>query len=292
MYLNRWISFCKRKNFSPLAPKLSQVLEFLTTLFDSGLGYSGMNTARSALSAVVEIKDSNHTIASHPLVQRFLKAVFQSRPSLPKYSHTWDVTIVLDYLKTIAPKEKLTLKQLTQKLAMLCLLVTGNRCQSLALMDINTMFKEKSSYKFPINELVKQSRPGKEQPVLVLPAYPVDRRLCVYTYLTEYLSRTNDIRKSSKLFISCCRPHNHVSTASIGRWIKNVMSDANIDIDKFKAHSVRSASTNAAISMNVPIDTVMKTAGWSRESTFSKYYKKPLLNDKIFGTRLLDKSKH
>ena len=70
------------------------------------------------------------------------------------------------------------------------------------------------------------------------------------------------------------------------------MSDANIDIEKFKAQCVRSASTNAAISMNVPIDTVMKTAGWSRESTFSKYYKKPLLNDKIFGTRLLDKSKH
>ena len=65
------------------------------------------------------------------------------------------------------------------------------------------------------------------------------------------------------------------------------MSDANIDIEKFKAHSVRSASTNAAISMNI-----MKTAGWSRESTFSKYYKKPLLNDNNFGTRLLDKSKH
>ena len=52
------------------------------------------------------------------------------------------------------------------------------------------------------------------------------------------------------------------------------MSDANIDIEKFKAHSVRSASTNAAISMNVPIDTVMKTAGWSRESTFFKILQK------------------
>ena len=52
------------------------------------------------------------------------------------------------------------------------------------------------------------------------------------------------------------------------------MSDANIDIEKFKAHSVRSASTNAAISMNVLIDTVMKTAGWSRESTFFKILQK------------------
>ena len=46
------------------------------------------------------------------------------------------------------------------------------------------------------------------------------------------------------------------------------MSDANIDIEKFKAHSVRSASTNAAISMNI-----MKTAGWSREVLFQNITK-------------------
>ena len=40
------------------------------------------------------------------------------------------------------------------------------------------MVKGKSSYKFHIDKLVKQSRPGKAQPVLVLPAYPADKRLC------------------------------------------------------------------------------------------------------------------
>ena len=37
------------------------------------------------------------------------------------------------------------------------------------------MVKGKSSYKFHIDKLVKQSRPGKAQPVLVLPAYPADK---------------------------------------------------------------------------------------------------------------------
>ena len=30
--------------------------------------------------------------------------------------------------------------------------------------------------------------------------------------------------------------------------------------------------------VNVPIDKVMKAAGWSNESTFRKYYNKPVVN--------------
>ena len=45
------------------------------------------------------------------------------------------------------------------------------------------MSKGKSSYKFHVDKLVKQSGPGKPQPVLILPSYPVDKRLCVTTYL-------------------------------------------------------------------------------------------------------------
>ena len=49
------------------------------------------------------------------------------------------------------------------------------------------MITGKSSYKFPIQQIIKQSRPGNRQPVLILPAYPADRRLCVITYLKAYL---------------------------------------------------------------------------------------------------------
>ena len=78
-----------------------------------------------------------------------------------------DVPKVLDLLKTWSPAKRLNLKLLTVNLVMLCLLVTGQRCQSVHLMDIRHMVKEESSYKFHIDKLVKQSRPGKPQPVLM-----------------------------------------------------------------------------------------------------------------------------
>ena len=116
----------------------------------------------------------------------------------------WDVSKVLDLPKTCSPVKTLNLKFLTLKLVMLCMLVTGQRCQSVHLMDIQHMSKGKSSYKFHIDKLVKQSRPGKPQPVLILPSYPVDKRLCVMTYLKEYLIRTEPVRTAehTRLFLS------------------------------------------------------------------------------------------
>lgn len=62
------------------------------------------------------------------------------------------------------------------------------------------------------------------------------------------------------------KPYNHASKATIGRWIKTVLKTAGVDINKYKPHSTRSASTSAAVrTVNVPIDKVMKAAGWSNE---------------------------
>ena len=55
-----------------------------------------------------------------------------------------------------------------------------------------------------------------------------------------------------------------------------VLKNAGIDTDIFKAHSVREASTTAAVNSNVPLDDVMKMADWSRVSTFQKFYYKPI----------------
>ena len=51
---------------------LATVLDFLTSLFENGLGYSSINTARSALSALGLMFD-NVLVGVHPLVVRFMK---------------------------------------------------------------------------------------------------------------------------------------------------------------------------------------------------------------------------
>ena len=74
------------------------------------------------------------------------------------------------------------------KLVMLCALVTGQRCQSLHLMNLGSMHMDiDNSYVFHITQLVKQSAPGKAQPVLVIPRFLSDEGLCVATVLDEYI---------------------------------------------------------------------------------------------------------
>ena len=70
------------------------------TLFCSGLGYSAVNTARSALSSIVTLNDGSK-FGGHPLVCRCLKGIYELRTALPKYTQNWDVNIVLHFLRPL-----------------------------------------------------------------------------------------------------------------------------------------------------------------------------------------------
>ena len=68
-----------------------------------------------------------------------MNEVFKLRPSFPKYAETYDVRKVLDYLETIQTSMLTPLKELSQKLSMLLCLLSGQRNQSMAALDINFM---------------------------------------------------------------------------------------------------------------------------------------------------------
>ena len=76
-----WIKYCHRKHVSSVDPSISQALDFLVELYDQGIGYSPMNTARSALSCILT-PVNDITFGAHSTVTRFLKGVFESRPTV------------------------------------------------------------------------------------------------------------------------------------------------------------------------------------------------------------------
>ena len=49
IYTPKWVQFCSERNFSPYETTINQILLFLYDLFQSKVGYSVMNTARSSL---------------------------------------------------------------------------------------------------------------------------------------------------------------------------------------------------------------------------------------------------
>jgi hypothetical protein len=109
-YLTRWKTFCTTRNIDMIHPTVANGLQFLELLFKSGLGYSTMNSARSALSSVILLKEG--TFGAHPDVKLFLKGIFNLRPTQSKYISTWDPAVVLTLLEQWFPASDISLEKL------------------------------------------------------------------------------------------------------------------------------------------------------------------------------------
>jgi len=136
VYIEKWIDFCGRNTIQALEATVPETLTFLTELFHSGVGYSAINTAKSALSAILP----SLQLGSNHITKKFMRGVFNRRPSLPKISSIWDVKCVFDLFRLPAwDIENLKLKTLTQKLAVLLILSACKRVQLLASLSLNNM---------------------------------------------------------------------------------------------------------------------------------------------------------
>ena len=257
-----------------MQPCLECVLDFLASLYERGLGYSAVNTARSALSTFAFI--DGKPAGQHPLVTRLLKGIFNSRPSLPRNNITWDPEILLRLLRKMSPVAKLNLFQISLKTTALIWLLSGQRCQSLHLLDIRNVIVTDNYVKLRWGDKLKTTRPGYQQQEIKILAYAPDRTLCLVTVLKRYLLVTKSLRTGNNLLITTQKPHGGTSKDTISRWVKVLMTKAGLDMEVFTPHSVRAASTSAALRGKVPIHTILNTAGWSNQCTFSRYYNKPV----------------
>ena len=240
-----------------------QGINFLAELVDSGICYSAVNTARSALSTILVVNESL-TFAMHPLVMRFVKGVYEQKLTLPRYEVRWHVNQVLNSLRSYPSTESISLKELTLKVVMLLPLLTSQRTQTIHCLDVNHMDLSDRKCVFYLTTPQKQSRPGQHLKPIELKAFDQEHNLCIIRHLKAYIGKTSIHRTNinkSQLLLSYQRPFKPVSKGTISRWIKIVMKEAGIDITKFTAHSTRAASTGAAVKAGVPIERILDSAG-------------------------------
>ena len=220
VYLKKWYSFCSQRGFDPCSVSPVKALNFLAELFEQGLGYSALNTARSALSQVLS-PQAGILFGELPLTKQFMKGVFQVKPSLPRYTITWDPGLLLRFLRSHSPNGNLDLKMLTFKTVTLLTLLSAQRMQTVHLLDIRNMSITDSIVKVSIGDKLKQTRPGYHIHELEFPAYYPDQRLCPVSVVKQYLIRTKPLRgEITNLFISFVRPYRSVSKSTISRWLK------------------------------------------------------------------------
>ncbi|CAG2218782.1 unnamed protein product [Mytilus edulis] len=243
-YIQKWMLFCNEEKINQFNPSINNVLKFLFNLFENGLGYSALNTAKSAVSSFVYLI-TNVQIGKHVQVKTVYEGIFNKRPSLPKYNVTWNIEIVLKFLKSLKPVKDISLKKLTLKLVMLLALTTGQRIQSLFLIDIRNLELGETYVKIRYGDLLKQTRPGYQLSELFIEAYKPDYRICVVYTLNEYLERTAALRNDvTQLFVSHQKTAQSCKKCTIASWIKKVLALAGIDMTIFSPHSTRGACTS------------------------------------------------
>lgn len=243
-------------------------------------GYSAICTARSALSSFINLP-GNIKLGDHPQVKQYIRGVYNIDAPEPRYVQTWDPGVVIKMFKSKPwfPAKNIGLLQLTMKVVMLILLITSQRGQIIQALNLDNMAQLEDSSHFKIkNKDLKQGRPSYKPNILKLKSYS-DKKLCVVRYMRQYLERTAELRGDCRqLFITTTKPHRAATRNTISRWVKKVLQTAGVSTVEFAAGSTRAAASSKANRAGVPIDEILKAGGWSQENTFTKWYKRNIID--------------
>ncbi|XP_058799080.1 uncharacterized protein LOC131668714 [Phymastichus coffea] len=283
--LEYWWKFCKESALDPFNAGDKEIVNCLTRKFNEGAAYGTLNSLRSAIALINQENNSDS-----PLLNRFFRGVFRTRPTAPKYCCTWDVEVVLNMLETWNPLSALSLQNLTFKLVLLLALGSAFRVQSIALIKIKNIRFLSNGVEIRISDLIKTSRPGSKDPIVFFPYFPHRETLCIARTLIFYIEKTRDLRgNTDELFISFIKPFKKVTSQTISRWIRTVMRQAGID-EFFTAHSTRHASTSRALREGLDIGTIRNAASWSENSkVFARFYNRPIVKstDRNFAAAVI-----
>ena len=186
-------------------------------------------------------------VGTHPFISKLMKGIFNLRPSCPRHVQTWDVSVVLHYLKFLSPAPLLSMKNLTLKLAMLMALISLSRANLLHKLDLRFRMFKRYGVLFTVPPVRKSSRVTSSPIDITFPAFPQDRRLCVVNYRKTHKRRTKSFCQDCKdnpdpLFLSYYHPHRPIASCTVSRWFKYVLKPVGIDVSIYKGHSTRSAA--------------------------------------------------
>ena len=78
-YQTKWNNYCMRNNISHIQPKISELLDYFTHLYNSGASYSVLNSNKSTLSHIVFLPPYS-SILEHPQIIKYFKDAYNLKP--------------------------------------------------------------------------------------------------------------------------------------------------------------------------------------------------------------------
>ena len=286
-YIERYEGWARNKGVvDPFNCDIYVPLNFLQFMMDEpfdpkDLGrrrsFSVMRVIVSALSTVLFY--DGMSFGNAKLTSQFMKGLLRLRPIKHRYKTQWDMNVVLDCLKKKPwiQAASISLDRLGKKVMMLFLLATANRNHCVTELRISEDRFRDYGNKLEFLFLEEEVKRKGLDPVVKLVAYIKNRQIDPVWYINVYIHRTEKIRgDEQRLFISAQKPHRAISTSTARRWVKEVLRDCGIDINRFSAGSTRGASASAGSAKGASLKEIMTAGGWRKASTFQDWYKRPI----------------
>ena len=136
---------------------------------------------------------------------------------------------------------------------MLFFILGALRDQALFTINIENFLFADTKVILLTNKTITHTSPNRPLEPLKYHKHETEEKLCIVNYLQSYLKKRNHLVNDevTELLITFGKPHKPVSRDSVGRCIKNELTNAGVDTTVFKPHSCRSPSESKAKVDNV-----------------------------------------
>jgi hypothetical protein len=113
---------------------------------------------------------------------------------------------------------------------------------------------------------------------LEVKAFPKHRGIDPVHYIETYISRTEGVRGDiPQLFLTTKGETRPISKDTARNWVRDILKRCDINVSQFGPGSTRGASSSKASSMGASLEEILKAGEWSNESTWQRYYNKPII---------------
>jgi integrase len=234
-----------------------------------GLSTSRIRTVVAALKFFLKVY-RRLDLVENPLLDMFSKGAQNLAPIPREKNEIWNPATVLNWIES--QPLPVSFLPCAREALILLLLATGWRVDDVWKLSCSVTFSEDAAV-FSFVEKRQCKIKGKFTSSQAVGCFKTCERICPIKAVKRFQVCANDSR-SDGTFLFISSTGKRASKDTLRKWAELILLQAGI---RASAGSCRSASTSAACEKRRSIDDIMKSAGWSSENTFRKFYHRTVL---------------
>ena len=283
-----YFQWCDSHGVDPRSAPVTQVVDFLITLFDKGREVSTICGYRSAIAAIHTGFSDGTCVSSAPCLGKLLRALYLKRSPVRKLLPSWSLPSVLEALvkPPFEPLAEASLRDVTVKTVFLLAIASGQRrnaLHALSTAPVHMRWERSGVRLIPNPSYIAKMQTAASgpvemfiQPLSVHSSITEDKLWCPVRALKFYWHRTKAKRSGDQLFIITKEPYSPASRDTISKWIVAAIraagSEALTPVVSPHAHDTRSISTSWALFSGVSVEEIHKAAYWRSPNSFISFY--------------------